>query len=69
MPSPKVRELRIAFPANSKQPSYTFQGEWTGFEVSSIIRGLSRAYHLHTRQLRRDEVRETSSNSTKETGK
>ena len=37
-------------------PLYTFDGEWTGHDMSAIIRGFRREYYKHLRDIRRQAI-------------
>jgi hypothetical protein len=38
------------------RPEFTFEGVWSGKDISIIKRHISKAYHVHTRELRRESI-------------
>ena len=60
------KELRIVFSDDTKSPTYTFTGVWTGFEVSTVASNLRRAYLRVKRDQRRAVPSEPSITLTKE---
>lgn len=62
----QAKELRITLTGDSKQPTYAFDGGWTGHDVASVVRGLTRAYRIHTRDMRRSVPSDKSTTPAKE---
>ena len=49
----RERELHVRLIGQAR-PEFTFIGAWAGKDVRTVLNNLYRAYHLHTRQLRRE---------------
>ena len=66
-PAREIRSLRIAYTDDSKVlPDFQFNGQWTGFEISTVVSNLRRAYLKNVRSQRRAVPSETSTTLTKE---
>ena len=49
----RERELVVRLIGQAR-PEFTFKGVWSGKDIRTVLGNLFRAYHLHTRQLRRE---------------
>jgi len=49
----RERELIVRL-IGVNRPEFTFKGLWAGKDIRTVLGNLFRAYHLHTRQLRRE---------------
>ena len=47
-----IKTLRIDF--DGIRPKFSFSGLWSGKDMHVVLNNLRRAYHTHTRQLRRE---------------